>query len=264
MHAYMDESSDKESRLFCIGGFVGRADAWMDLMHRWIERLRPHQLPNPIKAFHMTDCENAGGEFRDELGWDRDSRKQLIIDLLEIICGYPVAMFGVALPLKEYFSLDPINDQGDKLGKSQYHFLFQSALADLASELETTDFLPYDNIAFFFDRNSPYEYWANRLHKEIKEDKRLKWRHRIGSLKFESKEKLRLLQVGDIGAYESMKHMANALYNEGRTRRSFQKLATTNHVWKLATHTPDSLTETWRLKTTELRELTEKKKAATV
>ena len=82
LQTYLDESIDKDRRIFAIGGFIGRADEWRELLLDWIDRIHPSKLPNPITAFHMTDCETGGGEFRDELGWSRDSRKELIIDLL--------------------------------------------------------------------------------------------------------------------------------------------------------------------------------------
>jgi len=203
IQAYMDESCDKEQTLFAIGGFLGRSDAWIPLLYEWISRLDPKNLPNPIRAFHMTDCENGWGEFRDDLGWDGDSRRTLIIDLLDIICKYQVGMFGLGIPLRDYKSLDAIN--GVNLGRNEYHFMFQAILADLAIELEEGKLPDHETIAFFFDRNSPHEVWANAVHKASQNDTRFAWRRRIGSLTFGNKEQLRLLQVADIGAYETMK-----------------------------------------------------------
>ncbi len=53
-------------------------------------------------------------------------------------------MFGVGLPIKDYESLNPVTDKGNKLGKSQYHFIFQAAIAYLAGELEDSDFPRHD------------------------------------------------------------------------------------------------------------------------
>jgi hypothetical protein len=106
------------------------------LLLEWADRIQPDKLPHPIKAFHMTDCESGGGEFRDELGWDNESRKQLIIDLIQIICRYSVALFGMGLPIQDYEALQPVtknpsNDKGVKLGGGQYRFLLQGGWPSL-------------------------------------------------------------------------------------------------------------------------------------
>ena len=168
LQTYLDESIDRDHRIFAIGGFIGRADEWRELLFEWIDRIHPSKLPRPIKAFHMTDCENGGGDFRDELGWDRESRRQLIIDLIAIICRYNVALFGMGLPIKEYERLDHVDpNKRLKLGYSQYHLLFQSVIRDLVKEMDDGSFGGHPRVAFFFDRNSPHEFWANHMHKRM-------------------------------------------------------------------------------------------------
>lgn len=259
LQAYMDESSDKERRIFTIGGFIGRADEWRELLFDWIDRIEPRKLPNPIRAFHMTDCENGGGEFRDELGWDRDSRRQLIIDLLDIICRYNVGLFGLGLPIKEYELLDPVNpEKGLKLGYSQYHLLFQLVLREMASEMEEGGFPGHEEIAFFFDRNSPHEFWANHLHKRMQQEDEPRCR-RIGPLTFHNKERMRMLQVADVGAFESMKSITNIAYKEGRTRKSFDKLLATDHIWRISKLNSDGLKQMVTEKKKHLSELATKR-----
>ncbi|MGC1475353.1 MAG: DUF3800 domain-containing protein [Terriglobales bacterium] len=254
IHAYMDESVDKQERLFVVGGFVSRPEAWSSILHQWIDRIQPDKLPNPIKAFHMTDCETGQGEFRDKLGWNQGTRRQLIIDLINIICGHVVGLFAVGLPIAEYKALDPITPDGTRLGYSQYHFIFQAAIAYLAGEFEDSGFPHHETIAFFFDRNSPYESWANKLHAELKKSTH-PWSHRIGSLTFEGKERMRLLQVADLGVYEGMKYLTNSIYNEGRTRKSFEKLAAHHCVMKLSAFSEDNLHEMVKFKKETLGEL---------
>jgi hypothetical protein len=193
LQAYLDESADKERRIFSIGGFIGRADEWTSLLLEWIDRIRLHRLPHPIKAFHMTDCEDGGREFRNELGWDDDSRRNLIIDLLEIICKYNVALYSLGMPIKEYELLDPVNpEKGLRLGHTQYHFLFQSVIPDLAREMDESGIPAHEDMAFFFDQNSPHEFWANKFHKDMqKHDPR---RSRMGSGSMSREDAARALQ----------------------------------------------------------------------
>jgi hypothetical protein len=161
-------------------------------------------------------------------------------------------MFGLGIPLRDYKALDAIN--GVNLGRNEYHFMFQAILADLAIELEEGKLPDHETIAFFFDRNSPHEVWANAVHKASQNDTRFAWRRRIGSLTFDNKEKLRLLQVADIGAYETMKYLSNILATEKRTRRSFQKLMNAERVWKVATYDGDTLKLMVELKKAQLKE----------
>jgi hypothetical protein len=259
IHAYMDESVDRQERMFVVGGFISRPEVWSSILFQWIDRIQPDRLPHPITAFHMTDCETGNGEFRDKLGWDKTSRTQLIIDLLDIICAHVVGLFAVGLPIKEYKALDPITPSGIRLGYSEYHFIFQAAIAYLAGELEDAEFPHHETIAFFFDRNSPYETWANRLHEKLRESHH-PWAHRIGSLTFESKERMRLLQVADLGVYEAMKYLTNSVYNEGRTRRSFEKLAAHHCVMKLSVFNADNLQEMVKFKKSTLAELVKRSK----
>lgn len=259
IHAYMDESVDKQGRLFVVGGFVSRPEAWSSILYQWVDRIQPDKLPSPIKAFHMTDCETGQGEFRDKLGWNQNTRRQLIIDLIDIICGHVVGLFAVGLPIAEYKALDPITPDGTRLGYSQYHFIFQAAIAYLAGEFEDSGFPRHETIAFFFDRNSPHESWANKLHAELKKSTH-PWSHRIGSLTFEDKERMRLLQVADLGVYEGMKYLTNSIYNEGRTRRSFEKLAAHHCVMKLSAFSKDNLQEMVKFKKETLGELIKRSK----
>jgi len=243
-----------------VGGFVARSDAWTSILHQWIERIRPERLPCLIKAFHMTDCETGQGEFRDEYGWSHETRKHLIIDLIDIICGQIIGLFAVGLPIKEYKALDPLTPDGTRLGYSQYHFIFQAAIAYLAGELDDGDFPQHETVAFFFDRNSPYEAWANKLHNLLQNSDH-SWSRRIGPLTFQSKEKMRLLQVADLGVYEGMKYITNSVYNEGRTRKSFEKLAAHHCVMKLSAFNADNLKEMFDFKKSKLTDVANQKRS---
>jgi hypothetical protein len=229
--AYADESYEKDKRVVAIGAFVGESQEWQVLLANWIDRLRPTNLPNPITAFHMTDCETGNGEFSDELGWNHQSRRELIIDLIGIIRARRVALFGVGLRLEDYNSLEQID--GKPIGKTEYHLLLQAVMCGISLELEAAMAPRWETVAYFFDRNGRHEHWANQIHKETQNDARIHWRTRIGPLTFQSKEVLRLLQVADVAAYETMKYLTNVIFSEGRSRKSFEVLAEANRVAKI-------------------------------
>lgn len=144
--AYGDESSDKDKRVLAVGAFVGRADEWTALLLDWIERIKPENLPNPITSFHMTDCETGQGEFRGKFGWTEESRKRLIIDLIEIITRRRVLLYGAGLQMKDYGNLDLID--GKPVGKSEYHFLLQAIMGELSMQLEDDKAPSFEDIAY--------------------------------------------------------------------------------------------------------------------
>jgi len=254
--AYADESSDKDRRILSVSAFVGEAEEWSFLLADWIERLKPANLPNPVTAFHMTDCETGNGEFSEKNGWDHSSRQKLIIDLISIISRRRVALFGVGMQLKDYSSLELID--GQPLGKSEYHFLLQAVMGGISMELEETKADRLEDVSYFFDQNAKNEYWANEIHRALRSDKRVNWSHRIGPLIFGSKEKIRLLQVADLGAYETMKYVTNSIFGEGRSRRSFEALASEKKIAKILVYDGKTLNTMLENKRNELARIFDK------
>lgn len=251
LEAYMDESADKDVRLFVVGGFIARTDNWGPLLYEWAARIRDASLPSPIKAFHMTDCVSGGGEFRDKFGWNNTSRKRLVDDLVDLLCRYTVGMFGIGVQVEQYESLDRVTDEGIRLGYSQYHLLFQAVMSYMAKEFEENDFPYHETIAFFFDRNSRHETWANTLHKELQNSK-TPWSHRIGSLTFANKEVFQLLQVADLGAYESRRYLAHKIYGDCEPGPAFQKLANHHCIWRLDAFNKNGMQKIIEIKKEEL------------
>ena len=94
VHGYFDESQDKQEKVHAIGGFVGTADEWEELQDKWIARVKP----TGVKAFHFADCEEPGhGEFSNKKGWKIEDRKQLIKDVIQLLCSQEVLMLGCGI-----------------------------------------------------------------------------------------------------------------------------------------------------------------------
>ncbi len=135
--AYGDESSDKDQRVLAVGALVRPADEWTALLLDWMERIKPETLPSKINAFHRTDCETGQGEFPDKFGWTEESRKRLIIDLIETITRRRVLLYGAGLQMKDYGNLELID--GKPVGKSEYHVLLQAIMGELSWQLEDSN-----------------------------------------------------------------------------------------------------------------------------
>lgn len=260
LEAYMDESADKQRRMFVIGGFMARSDVWREILLDWASCIRDPFLPNRISAFHMTDCEGRGGEFQDKYGWTDETRHKLRDNLIDILCSHgPIGMFGFGVRVEEYQALEPVTEKGLKLGYSQYHLLLQTVMSYMAMELEDNDFAAHESIAFFFDRYSKYETWANILHKELQSSGK-PWTRRIGALAFDSKTNFQLLQVADLGAFESRRYLTHKAFGDGSPGPGFQKLADNHCIWNLSAWNSDGLTKMVELKKESLRQIAAERK----
>ena len=249
--AYGDESSDKDKRVLAVGAFVGSADEWRALLLDWIERIKPEKLPNPITAFHMTDCETGQGEFRDKFGWTEESRKKLIIDLIEIITRRRVLLYGAGLQMKDYGNLELID--GKPVGKSEYHVLLQAIMGELSMQLDDEKAPGFEDVAYVFDQqDSAHEFWAHEIHKETKNHPKIAWKNRIGTLTFADKRSTRLLQVADLGTYEVMRRITNYLFFDDKPRKSFDALAATRNVGKIVIYDGKTLGKIVESKKAEL------------
>jgi hypothetical protein len=199
----------------------------------------------------MTDCETGQGEFRDKFGWTEESRKKLIIDLIEIITRHRVLLYGAGLQMKDYGNLELID--GKPVGKSEYHLLLQAIIGELSMQLEDDKAPGFEEIAYVFDQHDKTrEFWAHEIHRETKNHPKISWRNRIGALTFADKRKVRLLQAADLGTYEVMRHITNYLFLDKKPRKSFEALAATKSVGKIVIYVGETLGKIVESKKAEL------------
>ena len=216
---YGDESEDKDGKVFGMGGFIGRAEEWEALQEDWIARIKP----TGIKAYHMIDCECGYGEFS---GWPKPQREELTKDLIGLILKRELFMLGFTVMLDDYRSLAPLDVARVRLGKDEWHLMFQGMCMCAAEQ--AVPFPKEESVVFFFD-------WKEKkgdaftLIDEFRNDDRLgEWRHRLGTLTFGHKEigvadSIPLLQAADIAAVECRKFVGNPITRPDlpHPRRSF-------------------------------------------
>jgi hypothetical protein len=86
--AYFDDSgSHADSDVVLWNGLFGNQHQWRFFGELWAAKLQaPSPGKDPLKRFHMYDCQYGEGEF---LGWSRTAREFLIHELGGIIlkCG---------------------------------------------------------------------------------------------------------------------------------------------------------------------------------
>jgi hypothetical protein len=232
---YGDESEDKDEKVIAIGGFIGFAEEWDTLQEKWVARVKP----TGVSSYHMTDCECGQGEFSKENGWSEQDRRQLTIDLIELIVTHNVFLIGHAVLLDDYRKLPSVNDEGVKLGHDKWHMAFQGLLQQVANRVGD-DAPAEETIAFIFDWKQK-QGGAQFLFDHTKGEKRLKpWRHRLGTLAFGHKEfdvpsSIPLLQVADIGAMETRKAIGNPITHPHLPeRKSLRRLKEAEKVWSIS------------------------------
>jgi hypothetical protein len=232
---YGDESEDKHEKVHVIGGFLGTAEQWDSLEEKWIARIKP----TGISAYHMSDCECGHGEFSDAKGWTAADRRQLTVDLIEIICRHQVAMLGMGILLEPYSQLPHISKEVGKLGHDKWHAAFQAILHEAARGIEEANAPKGETIAFFFDwkdKQGAADFFFN----VTRNDERLMdWRHRLGTLTFGHKEfdvpgSVPLLQVADIAAVETRKAIGNPITHPHLPKRkSLARLEQAGRIWRI-------------------------------
>jgi hypothetical protein len=247
VRGYFDESQDKQEKVHAIGGFVGPADEWEELQDKWIARVKP----TGVKAFHFADCEEPGyGEFSVKKGWKIEDRKQLIKDIIQILCSQKVLMLGCGIILDDYKKV-----QNGQQGKDRWHFAFQAVLLEAAHQID--EFPREETVAFFFDwRNKRGE--AEGIFKEFQRTEKLEVRDRLGTITFGHKEfdtpgSIPLLPVGDVAAFEIRKAIANPITHPHLgERKSLLKLKGAKRIGLVLRYEGKVLRKIWKLKLKEL------------
>jgi hypothetical protein len=230
---YCDESEDRESKVLSLAGFLGTGEDMDALQEEWVARLKP----TGVSAYHMTDCDNGGGEFSDAKGWNKTDRTHLTIDLIEIIARHKVFLVGLSVLLDDYRTIPSFPGTDKLLGFDTWHLLFQGIFM-YAEQLLGTEAPPEETIACFFDWRQKTGR-AQTIFEIMRDIQDLPFSKRLGTLTFGHKEfdkpgSIPLLQIADIAAVETRKDLANPITHPHLPeRRSLARLRQTGRVWLL-------------------------------
>lgn len=251
LRLYVDESEDKEQKVFAMGGFIGYAEEWDTLQDKLIARVKP----TGVSAYHMIDCECGRGEFTT---WSKRDRDQLTADLIQMILDSGVGMLGCAVMLEDYKDLPSLTSEGGRLGKDKWHLMFQFLCMEATQRAMR---LPaHESVAFFFDWKEKHGDAFTML-ENFRNDARLgEWRHRLGTLTFGHKEfdvgsSIPLLQLADIAAVECRKFVGNPLTRPDlpHPRKSFKALRDADRIITIKVLEKDIIEEIFRDKCNEIK-----------
>jgi hypothetical protein len=90
--------------------------------------------------------------------------------------------------------------------------------------MEEGGFPPNEPIAFVFDEQKEFKGRAQRLYNSLRysQGNGITYRHRLGSLTFDSRFCQLQLQAADVWAYESRKYVTDVLINKRRDGQRWQ------------------------------------------
>ncbi len=115
----MDESENRATGVYAVGGFVARAEVWHGLETEWLQ-----QLPKEISCFHATDCFTGSNEFRI-MDWQQ--RTALLDVLTDVLVAYDIRLIGHAIASNAYREFAPKPKVNEFLG-NKYAAAFGGAV----------------------------------------------------------------------------------------------------------------------------------------
>jgi hypothetical protein len=224
MKMYIDESGS--SRVFVVAGYLGTVAKWDAFDVGWTDALTKaghfEKLPNSdgsrcLRPFHMTDFDSPQNTYYRD--WDKERKTSLIIDLIDVINDTVDCAFSCVLPLVLFEGVLPPSFQSDKT------FTYMTCLKQVFTKtLEAAVKFPQgERMSLLLDRN--VEVSATALHvMNFIAEKFPEYDDMIGPFVYDSKTKLLPLQAADILAHEVMKNRDNKILQNGKTRKSYQRL----------------------------------------
>jgi hypothetical protein len=217
MEACMDESGIHEGAHVCVvAGYWGSVKKWKRFEPQWKAILADANEPT-LKEFHSTEFWNSKGERHGVFAaWSDSKADTFIDDLVACIVASKIFPTSAVLVTTEWKKLnkqermfltgayyDRKQGQWLTLGAPNklYFFPFQLAVANPAFGCP-----PGLHVHYIFDLNKQFKNHALDLYALLKNDKRLKFRHQLGGIDFDTSEKFPGLQAADLFAYQTYKN----------------------------------------------------------
>lgn len=217
--SYNDESGD--SRAFVVSGLIGMLPDWVELGRRWGAKLAEHRLPE----FHAAKCENRLDMFS---GYERGSRDMFQREFYGLITdarlwGFCTAVWQSAYAAR-WAEFEEFRSGVEGNFAHPYFLAFQHNVEAMCLRLDREGAPRNEPIAFVFDQQKEYEGRAKQLYDSMRNSKggQLTYRHRLGSISFDSRFRQLQLQAADAWAYESRKHVSDVLIDKRHDGQRWQ------------------------------------------
>lgn len=222
--AYCDESEHHLAPpIYVVSGLLARGPDWYELGRLWRIALREEKLD--AHGFHMAPCESGHKPPYDMIS--HAQRMRLQRRFIGIIAKTPVWGFATAVELERIKQPDIHVPRKAALGPyhKPYYQCFQHTVVWIGEQLERGGFPKAECVAFIFDQQQEYQGNAKDLYDEMRQSEDIPYRHRLGSLTFESRMNHCQLQAADVWAYESQRHIREVKLGGQKPRWQFEQLA---------------------------------------
>jgi hypothetical protein len=204
--AYSDESGD--DRTFAVSGLLGLLPDWVELGRLWEQKLNEYRLPE----FHAANCENRRKPFE---GYERFMRDRFQSEFYGLIAkarlwGFCTAVFQSAYA-ERMTEFDKLRSGAEGDFTHPYFLAFQHNVEAMCLRLDKEGAPRNEPITFVFDQQKEYEGRAKTLYDSMRNSKggQINYRHRLGSISFDSRFCQLQLQAADVWAYESRKWISD-------------------------------------------------------
>src|SRR5216684_1217812 len=121
IRVFLDESGDEVS--YALAGLIGAEENWNGFAADWNAVMDKYGLKGV--ALHMRELQGSKEEPWVSLRADQPRVDALLNDLVDVIIGHKLGLFGAVLLLDEYKALGP---EGKKRWPNPYKLCFETAL----------------------------------------------------------------------------------------------------------------------------------------
>jgi hypothetical protein len=209
---YGDESRDRtKQRVYAVAGVFGHQTEWDEISALWAARLGG-------RIFHAADCEAGYGDFKD---MEAPERHKLYRDLTTLLVKSKLLGHGEAINIQEYNEAFP----GD-FDHAPYMWAFGNIVQSMA-ELAAAS-IPPQQVEITFDQNQEIQYNATAVYNLMIHSPKTNHREFLfDKLSFACRRTVGV-QIADLFARETMKHLDGMLGSQSVRRGSFAALTDTN------------------------------------
>jgi hypothetical protein len=214
IRVYIDESGSPDSHqsTFVLSAFYTTTKDWQKIIEEWMGIVGRSK----VTCFHSTDCANGAKEFA---GWSKKRRKNLFKNLLNILRNHTnLKCCSSGIALKDYKDL--VTPEADELFGGPRGLAFQLLLEQIGKRAK----MP---VAMIMDK--PPKGWG-KLKGIFDETKRedVWWNNHLHTLAYGSAKTLPGIQVADLLAYETYRHLNMTLKAEPhrKDRKTLVRLVT--------------------------------------
>jgi hypothetical protein len=209
---YGDESRDEEQkRVYAVAAVFGTNDDWSELEAPWNTVLGG-------RVFHAAECEFGQGDLKD---LKKGDGKRIYKGLVTLIVRRRFFGLGIAINVADYHASFRTD-----FADAPYLWAFGDCVRAAAEMAHLT--IPSGQVQVTFDRNEPIRHNAETLYAFIRRFNDTKHRELLcDELSFASRRTVGI-QVADLFARETMKHMDDRITRSDRqVRLSFTALRQT-------------------------------------